>query len=221
MRATGYSITAVGSRQQNQDSFLVDNERGLFAVADGIGGGERGDVASLMAVTGIGAHPEGDTLLRETVETIQVAILKEAMESLGEARMGTTLTALRITDDKADLCHVGDSRCYRFAGGQLVQLTSDHETYDEGYGGPVLSSYLGIPTDTFVLQIQEETITLHSGDRLLLCSDGLYKQISENDLIQHIKSHFNEPAVLLQKLVDEAVKAEHSDNVTIVYVEIE
>ena len=102
-----------------------------------------------------------------------------------------------------------------------MQLTSDHETYDEGYGGPVLSSYLGIPTDTFVLQIQEEAITLHSGDRLLLCSDGLYKQISENDLIQHIKAHFNEPAVLLQKLVDEAVKAEHSDNVTIVYVEIE
>lgn len=220
MRATGYSITALGSRQQNQDSLLVDNERGIFAVADGIGGGERGDVASLMAVTGIAHHPEGDTMLRETVETIQEAILKEAMESLGEARMGTTLTAIRMQGETADLCHVGDSRCYRFANGHLVQLTTDHESYDETYGGPVLSSYLGIPTDIFVLQIQEETIALHAGDCLLLCSDGLYKQIPENDLINHINAHRGEPRVLLQKLVDQAVLAEHSDNVTVVYIEI-
>jgi PPM family protein phosphatase len=221
MRATGYSLSVIGSRKENQDSVLVDNERGLFAVADGIGGGERGDVASLMAVTGIAAHPEEGSLLRHTVETIQAAILKEALESLGEARMGTTLTALRVTDGRGELCHVGDSRCYRFHGGQLIQLTTDHESYDETYGGPVLSSYLGIPTDIFHMNIQEEVIPLQKGDRFLLCSDGLYKQIPENGLINLLQEGAADPVKMLETIVNTASVVEHSDNVSVVYLEIE
>ncbi len=218
MRATGYSISVLGSRKENQDAFLVDNERQIFAVADGIGGGERGDIASLMAVTGIGAHPE-EGRLRETVETVQQAILKEALESLGEARMGTTLTAVRFRDTKLELCHVGDSRCYKLREGLLQQLTTDHETFDEGYGGPVLSSYLGIPTDMFPFQVQDEDFVVAPGDRLLLCSDGLYKQIEENELIQIIQTESSDPAAMLKTLADKASSASHSDNVTIVYIE--
>lgn len=221
MRATGYSLSVIGSRKQNQDSVLVDNDRGLFAVADGIGGGERGDVASLMAVTGIAAHPDEGSLLRHTVETIQEAILKEALESLGEARMGTTLTAMRVTDGRAELCHVGDSRCYRFHGGQLIQLTTDHESYDESYGGPVLSSYLGIPTDLFHMIIQEEAIEIQKGDRFLLCSDGLYKQIPENDLVNMLRDGSSDPVKMLETIVNTASVVDHSDNVSVVYVEIE
>lgn len=220
MRATGYSISVLGSRQQNQDSLLVDNDRGLFAVADGVGGGERGEVASLMAVTGVGAHPD-EGRLRETVETVQEAILKEAMESLGEARMGTTLTAMWVKGATAELVHVGDSRCYRLNEGSMQQLTTDHETFDENYGGPVLSSYLGIPTDIFPFQVQEETLLLRKGDRFLLCSDGLYKQVPESDWVTEIQAHFQDPPAFLKILADRAAQATHSDNVTIVYVEIE
>jgi PPM family protein phosphatase len=223
MRVTGYAITALGSRKENQDSYMVDNDRSLFAVADGIGGGERGDVASLMAVTGVGAHPmdEQGARLRDTVDTIQEAVLREAMESLGEARMGTTLTCIRIQGNEGELVHVGDSRCYKFADGHLVLLTTDHESYDESYGGPVLSSYLGIPTDLFPFQVQEEAVPLKAGDRLLLCSDGLYKQVPENDLVATIQKHYTAPDAMLKALVAQAVTAEHSDNVTIVYIEFE
>lgn len=223
MRVTGYSISALGSRKENQDSFLVDNDRGLFAVADGIGGGERGDVASLMAVTGVGAHPveEAGARLRDTVETIQTAILKEAIESLGEARMGTTLTAMRVQGNQGELVHIGDSRCYRYASGHLSLLTQDHESFDEAYGAPVLSSYLGIPTDLFPLQVQEEILTLAPGERYLFCSDGLYKQVAENELVNQIQTFFQEPEKLLKQLIALAVQAEHSDNVTIVYLEVE
>lgn len=223
MRATGYAITALGSRKENQDSHLVDNDRGLFAVADGIGGGERGDVASLMAVTGVGAHPvdEPGARLVETVHTIQEAVLKEALESLGEARMGTTLTAIRIVGGEGELVHVGDSRCYRLTDGHLMQLTTDHEAYDEAYGAPVLASYLGIPTDLFPFQVQEETIQLSPGDRLLLCSDGLYKQVSENVLVDTIRKHAGNPQEMLKDLVAQAAAVEHSDNITIVFIEIE
>ncbi len=222
MRATGYSITALGSRKENQDAYLVDNENGLFAVADGIGGGERGEVASLMAVTGVGAHPvdEPGSTLRQTVETIQVAVLKEALASLGEARMGTTLTALRIQDGQAEMVHVGDSRCYRLESGHLVQLTVDHEAYDEGYGGPVLASYLGIPTDLFPFQVQEEKFPLKVGDRLLMCTDGLYKQIAENALVSTMQNLASDPSKMLKELIAQAVVADQSDNITIVYIEI-
>jgi serine/threonine protein phosphatase PrpC len=73
----------------------------------------------------------------------------------------------------------------------------------------------------FVLQIQEETLDLHAGDRFLICSDGLYKQVSENELVQQIQEKGHDPAEMLKNLVDLAVKAEHSDNVTVVYIEIE
>ncbi|MBY0370850.1 protein phosphatase 2C domain-containing protein [bacterium] len=221
MRITGYSITSIGARQQNQDSFLVDNERSLFAVADGIGGGERGDVASLMAVTGVGAHPDEGGRLRETVETIQQVVLKEAMDSLGDARMGTTLTAVRFKDSTLELCHVGDSRCYRYAAQHLQQLSTDHETFDEGYGAPVLSSYLGIPTDLFPFQVQDEDFPIAAGERYLLCSDGLYKQVSENDIMKMLETHAAEPQKLLEALVAAAVVAPFSDNVTIVYIEVD
>ena len=73
----------------------------------------------------------------------------------------------------------------------------------------------------FPFQIQEETLSLKAGDRILLCSDGLYKQVPENDLVTHIQANLGEPDKLLEFLVKQASTAEHSDNITVVYVEIE
>lgn len=219
MHFKGYSITAIGGREMNQDSLLCDNDRALYAVADGIGGGLRGEVASLMAVTGLGAHPEEATKLSETVQTLQAAILKEAMDSIGEALMGTTLTAVMLSGRTAELCHVGDSRCYLFTSDCLQQLTEDHETYDETLQAPVLSSYLGIPNDIHPLTIQEEMVTVKPGDRLLLCSDGLYKQISEARITEVIRQHGNNPEEILRILSTEAAAQEYSDNISIVYIE--
>ena len=206
----------------NQDSLLCDNDRALYAVADGIGGGLRGEVASLMAVTGLGAHPtpeEGSSRLSDTFQTLQAAILKEALDSIGEALMGTTLTAVLLSGHRGELCHVGDSRCYLYSKDCLQQLTEDHESFDETLQAPVLSSYLGIPSQVHPLTIQEDVITLHPGDRLLLCSDGLYKQVSEARIAEVIRAHAAQPEEILRILSTEAAKVEYSDNITIVYIE--
>lgn len=221
MHFKGYSITAIGGREMNQDSLLCDNDRALYAVADGIGGGLRGEVASLMAVTGLGAHPEPDegSRLSDTFQTLQAAILKEAMDSIGEALMGTTLTAIMLSGRRGELCHVGDSRCYLYTKDILQQLTEDHEAFDETLQAPVLSSYLGIPSELHPLTIQEDVITVHPGDRILLCSDGLYKQVSEARIAEVIRSHMGQPEEILRILSTEAAKAEYSDNISIVYIE--
>lgn len=221
MHFKGYSITAIGGREMNQDSLLCDNDRALFAVADGIGGGLRGEVASLMAVTGLGAHPEPEegARLSDTFQTLQAGILKEAMDSIGEALMGTTLTAILLDGHRGELCHVGDSRCYLYHKDILQQLTEDHEAYDETMQAPVLSSYLGIPSELHPLTIQEEQITVHAGDRIVLCSDGLYKQISEARMAEVIRTHLAQPEEILRILSTEAAKAEYSDNISIVYIE--
>jgi len=219
MKWKGFSITAIGSRQMNQDSLCVQDDSGIYAVADGVGGGLRGEVASLMAVTGIAAHPEENTL-KQTVELIQEAIYREAMESIGEALMGTTLTALYLKGEAAEMAHVGDSHCYRFQKGVLQQLTVDHELYDEEAHASVLASYLGIPTDLHPLQIQCETLPLVAGEHFLLCSDGLYKQVPEWKIAQIMTEKLDTPDEMLKTLVEEAIQASSSDNITIVFIQI-
>ena len=179
MKIKGYARSVIGSRQVNQDSFLVNDDLGLYAVADGVGGGMKGEVASKMAVDNVLAGAQNGQNLRSSFEAGQVQILKEALDTLGEALMGTTLTAVTLKDGFGQLCHAGDSRCYLYNGSFLKQLSEDHEYFDESLQSTVLSSYLGIPTDLHPLQIVEDTFSIEPGNRLILCSDGLYRQLTE------------------------------------------
>lgn len=222
MQWKGFAATALGSREMNQDSFLLNDARGLYAVADGVGGGARGEVASKMAVEGLELHhPDDGTRLSRTIEKLQEAVLKEAMDSLGDALMGTTLTSVHLIGQCAELCHVGDSRLYHYTDGLLRLMTEDHETFDENFQGPVLSSYLGLPPEFYPLRVQEEMVPVKPGDRLLICSDGLYKQMTERRIQDLIQSHLSDGQALVDLLVTEAGKAEYSDNITVVYVQIE
>ncbi len=220
MKVTGWAKSVVGSRDNNQDSYLVWPERNLFAVADGVGGGMKGEVASRMAVEAMKTLPEGSKDLQSVFIRGQEAVLKESMSTLGEALMGTTLTTVLVDADQVHLCHAGDSRCYLYDG-MLKQLTIDHEAYDETYGGPVLASYLGIPSDIMPLTLQQETFPVSAGNRLVLCSDGLYKQVTESRIAMLIKEKAGSPEALLEALCKEAAADPSSDNVTIVYVEID
>lgn len=220
MSYKGYSLSVIGSREMNQDSFLVAEEQGLFAVADGVGGGLKGEVASKMAVEGFRLHALPVGSLVPVVERLQADIYKEAMDILGEPLMGTTFTGIRARGDEVTLVHVGDSHCYHFTGGLLKLLTEDHESYEEALGGPVLSSYLGMPTDLHTLKIQEEVFSVGLGDLLLLCSDGLHRQISERQMIQLFKAHLAQPEMLVTALCAEASAADMSDNVTVVLVQV-
>ena len=221
MPLKSYSFSVIGSREMNQDSLLADEEKGLFAVADGVGGGLRGEIASSMAVEGLKLYASPMGSLAPAIQKLQEDILKEAMESLGDALMGTTLTAVRVRGTEATLGHIGDSRLYLFTESHLKLLTEDHESFDEGMGGPVLSSYLGMPSDIHPMRIQNEVFAVTPGDRLLLCSDGLYRQMTETRISQLIQVHFRQPQEMLAAMCAEASASEFSDNVTIVYVEID
>jgi serine/threonine protein phosphatase PrpC len=219
MKITGYGYSVIGGRETNQDSFLVDNNVKLYAVADGVGGGLRGEEASKMAVDGLQKKYIPGELLKPVITQLADDVLKEALESCnGQALMGTTLTAVQLTDNLIHLCHVGDSRAYLFDGSALQQLTEDHEFFDEESKGAVLSSYLGLDTRVHQLTVLEESIEAKPGQALLLCSDGLYKQMSEMQLVTHLRNHLSEPQKLLEQLCHEASKVEYSDNITIVLV---
>lgn len=197
---------------------LIDTAKGLFAVADGVGGGYRGEVASAIGVAEVANTPATEPL-RVCAERAQEKVLADALLNIGQALMGSTLTALRVKEGFAELAHVGDSRCYVYERPLLRLLTVDHEVYDEAAGQPVLSSYLGIAPEVAPITIFEDRVPLEAPVLFLLCSDGLYKQLTEERIVELIEE---EPD--LQKLVDrmaeEAVVVQYSDNVTIVAVRV-
>ncbi len=219
MKITGYGFSVIGGRETNQDSFLVDNTLHLFAVADGVGGGLRGEEASKMAVDGLQKNFQPGETLKPLIEKLAGDVLQEALESCnGQALMGTTLTAAQVTNNLVHVCHVGDSRAYLFDGTSLKQLTEDHEFFDEENQSLVLSSYLGLDTRIHELKIQEETFDMQPGQAVLLCSDGLYKQIAEMNLVNHLRTKLGEPQKLLESICEEASKVEYSDNITVVLI---
>ena len=221
MRIKGYSHSVIGGREKNQDSFLINDAKALYVVADGVGGGMKGEVASKMATDGFERLATTENDLSRVMTQLQEDVLKEALDTLGEALMGTTCTVVRIANYLATICHVGDSRLYLFREPIMRQLTEDHEYYDEGMKGTVLASYLGIPSDIHPLKILNEQVPLQTGDRLILCSDGLYKQMTETRMAAMIRELGSMPEGLVKTMAEEAAQKEHSDNVTIVYVEVE
>lgn len=220
MQLRGYSCSVIGSRDMNQDSLLVSDKKALYAVADGVGGGMNGEVASKMAVDGLDRDVKDPFALNQVFRTLQASILKEAMDRFGEAIMGTTLTALMVHEGEAFVCHVGDSRCYLFDQSQLRMLTEDQEMFDETIQATVLCSYLGLPTDVHPLKVFEERIKIQPGQKLILCSDGLYRQMTESRMVALIREMNAQPQALVQKLCEEAAQKSYSDNVTVVYVDV-
>lgn len=147
MKISSFGKTDTGkTRKNNEDSYVVDDPGGLYAVADGIGGHEGGEVASRMAIEGLsqivrepcsgadntpahGISAEGDatgSALSHAFTLVNETIRQAAAENPALLRMGTTLTALVFRETTAHLAHVGDSRAYRLRAGVLTQVTDDH-----------------------------------------------------------------------------------------------
>jgi len=219
MNPRGYAYSVIGSRELNQDAYLIENERGLYAIADGVGGGVKGEVASGMAVSLFKDLAPKEGSLTPTIERLQEEVFEESIRLLGEPLMGTTFTGLRIVGDRATLCHVGDSRCYLFSGGRLKQLTVDHEAFEESFQSPVLASYLGIPEDLYPLQVQEEVVQIAPTDLLLLCTDGLYRQVLEPEMVSLInRVHQKSVEDIPEQLCRVAETDPFSDNITVILI---
>jgi serine/threonine protein phosphatase PrpC len=201
----------------------------LVAVADGMGGHAGGEVASTIAITALSAKQiDEDSLLTVTKE-IDLAILDRSNAQPELAGMGTTLTALHLTGDAVGLLHVGDTRCYAFAGGKLNQLSNDHTvmqelidqgriTPDEAVNHPQRSllTHALMGDSGFDPVVQLYPIKL--GDQFLLCSDGLTGVLSDFEITKIIKKYDGQEIV--ENLVAETRAKGAPDNVTVIWAEV-
>jgi serine/threonine protein phosphatase PrpC len=226
---TAGTTDAGRKRRRNEDAFVLDPP--VFAVADGMGGAQAGEVASRLAAAAFREFHEADEL--EAEERV-AAIIQEANRRIYErarsdaqaSGMGTTITAALLTQTNVALGHVGDSRAYRLHGGTLEQLTEDHSlvadlvrsgrlTPEEADTHPqrsVITRALGtdaqVDVDTF-------TVPAEPGDVFLLCSDGLTTMVPEEEIVDTIqRSDTLEQAT--KALVKAANRAGGEDNVTVV-----
>lgn len=227
------SRTDVGHvRDHNEDSLIVVPP--LFAVADGMGGHEAGEVASELTIKTLSElapdHPDAQALER-AVEAANLNVLRAPSDGIGREGMGTTLTAAMIEGERLLIAQVGDSRAYLLHQGELQQLTRDHSLMmDLIEAGQITPEQARVHPNRSVItraigsdpnmkpDIYE--LNISSGDRLLLCSDGLSTML-EDDEIQSIMRHTPDPQQCASNLVDAALQAGGYDNVTVVVVDVE
>lgn len=229
-------------RKGNEDNFFVDERRGVFLVADGMGGHAAGEIASALAsravggtlVRGVDEELEADLLadaMKRSLHAAHEAILAHTQQDPSTEGMGTTLTALVVCSDGTyRLGHVGDSRMYLWRGGELRQVTRDHtwvqREVDEGRLTPsaarkhpyshILTRALGAdPSDAPDLQAGQ----LEAGDLLLLCSDGLTGMVTDRNLERIMQSPVSSEE-RIEEMIVLANKRGGRDNITAVIVEI-
>jgi PPM family protein phosphatase len=226
-------------RKNNEDSLLVGEgrDRSLFAVADGIGGFEAGEVASSIAVDVLKDLAPSDSL-DEAIREANRRILESARSDEKLSGMGTTVVAVRFRgaggssadEPIAEVSHVGDSRAYLLRGGEMKPVTEDHSlvaelvrsgdlTRAEASEHPqrnLITRALGaeeeVAVDTAVLPVEV-------GDRLLLCSDGLSDMVPEAK-ISEILSSANDPEGGARALVSAALDGGGADNITVVVIDV-
>ncbi|HUH01590.1 MAG TPA: PP2C family serine/threonine-protein phosphatase [Kofleriaceae bacterium] len=224
-------------REGNEDTLLVDQELGLFAVLDGMGGHMAGDVASSKArdviherVRAGRSTMDPRLLLVEAINRASAAVHAEATSRRDRHGMGTTAVALLMVDDShAVLAHVGDSRAYLMREGRMQLLTRDHTVVaeliangaispDEANHHPyksVLSRNLGAKPEARPDLLD---IALQPGDRVLLCSDGL-TGFASSDAVEQILGGVEDPINASRDLIELALRGGGGDNVTVVVVE--
>ena len=229
------SRTDVGLRRKvNEDSLLVRTERGLWAVADGMGGHDAGDVASSKVTESLLDLPQADGL--DDLVGSAVAALKKVNEELielagadGKRSIGSTVVGLAIADGQFRCFWAGDSRAYRIRDQQIVQLTRDHSLVqdlvdagmlqpDEAEGHPnanIITRAVGVAND---LKIDTVSGDVRTGDRFLLASDGVTRLVSDQELVAELTS--NATAIAAKKLIDTVLSRGAPDNASLIITRI-
>lgn len=227
-------ISHVGAvRDNNEDAIYCDLKTGVFVVADGVGGKEAGEVASATAVRMVAEKAWEDLeadpaeMLREAFYEANNLIYNRGREPDMEG-MGTTMTAVAIKDDKLTIVHVGDSRAYLFNKNEIRQLTNDHslvaQLVREGQIEPEEAKHhprknilmKAIGQDALVEVDMVET-TWTTGDYLLLCSDGLYNLVEEQEM-QEITLRVAELRTAVEFLAEAAFNRGGYDNISLILI---
>ena len=238
-------------REKNEDNVLISSELSLGVVADGMGGHSAGEIASNIAVSvlaetvrKIDAHTlqipdnflpqlsRAERKLLLAANLANAAIYSTAQTADTYHMMGTTLTGLIIEDNLAIVVHVGDSRLYLLRNDKIIQITTDHSLAmehirrglltkaeaDHSKIQNILTRAMGIKRN---IEFDLLKFPVHENDVLLLCSDGLYKGLNENQIGDFLRAGKNTPLVkLCKQLVYESNERDGQDNVSCVLIKV-
>lgn len=236
LRLDAALVSVTGARPENEDAAFAGSD--LLVVADGVGGNVGGAVASALAVEAVRAvvaltgapHTAGG--LRAAVESANARLAHAVAADPGLAGMATTLTAVTVSGDRLELAHVGDTRAYLLRDGRLRQLTEDQTvvqslvdagliSVDMARTHPLRSVLLGAlhGADGDLQHVTVAGEQARSGDRLLVCSDGL-SGVVEPSLVERVLAAEPAPAAAASRLVRAALAAGTHDDVTVVVADV-
>ncbi len=236
-----YSALDIGKKKRiNDDSLLVHEltenkaylkKGNLYIIADGVGGLSKGDIASKTAVENIKKYYyslKSTNLKRSLSKAIKKANLEILSLSSEEDKMCTTVVCLAIKDNKIFVANVGDSRAYLLRDGKLVKLSQDHSyvaervrlgelTEEEARVHPRKNIILRCLGDSEKLKVDMFSYKIIKGDKLLLCSDGLWGELPHKKLVELVKIE-SEKAII--QLIEEANKAGGNDNISVILIDV-
>ena len=232
VRLVAHAVTDVGRvRDGNEDGYRIDDRTGLVAVADGMGGHVGGEIASAIALEALVAAVANGRPIRDAIGEANEAVIEKADSDQALRGMGTTLTAATLASGGTLLIgHVGDSRAYLVHDGELQQITDDHSLVEEmvqkGQLTPeqaevhpqrsIVTRAIGIDPD---IEVDVYPVELHTGDRVLLCSDGLTDMVRA-EAIGAILAREPDGQRAAQLLVESANAAGGNDNITALVIDV-
>jgi serine/threonine protein phosphatase PrpC len=228
------SVTDTGRRRRhNEDAYVC--EPPLFAVADGMGGAQAGELASGLAAAALRDETSelagGEQRVDDLIQEANRRVYQRQSQDASASGMGTTMTVALVEDGRVAIGHVGDSRAYLIRDRKLEQLTEDHSLVaelvrsgklspEEAEGHPqrsVITRALGTDPDVDVDTFSVET---KPGDLFLLCSDGLTSMVDDETILREVERNRGDLAKAAKALVRAANKGGGEDNITVVFFEI-
>jgi serine/threonine protein phosphatase PrpC len=229
----GHGTDTGKKRRRNEDEYVV--EPPLFAIADGMGGAQAGELASSLAAGAVrddeSVSGSGERRVTDLIQEANRRVYQRSSQDASASGMGTTMTVALVENGAVVFGHVGDSRAYLIRDGRLEQLTEDHSLVAElvrsGKLSPeeaethpqrsVITRALGtdpdVDVDTFSMPTQ-------AGDLFMLCSDGLTSMVEDETILEAAEKHRNDLQAAVKALIRAANKGGGEDNITGVLFEI-
>ena len=242
-------ISRIGKvRNDNEDNFLfngktlpTDNtgllkavymegntkEAQVMAVFDGMGGEMSGEIAAATAAETLteccavlnSKAMKARSFLSDAIDVMNAAVHKKS-KALGLNRSGTTTAMLYLSLDQMYIANVGDSRIYRYASDELEQLSEDDVIYNPNLKNQHLTQYIGVDADRYSLQMHIKKGELSDGDIVLLCTDGLYNTLKEDEICQILKDELKDLTKCVERLANAVEENGGDDNCTVIIVKL-
>ncbi len=236
MNTTAYGQTHQGLvRSNNEDFFIINDQKSLFLLADGMGGHNAGEVASKGAcrLYDTDFDPDASDLpshMSEVFKRTNERIFKQAGNEPELQNMGATFIVCHISNSSAHILHAGDVRCYHFRNGKLKQVTDDHSlvgellkqgelTEKEARQHPLKNRVTKAVGPRETIDPDYNKVELRAGDIILLCCDGLWNMVDNNNICAVLKTD-GTAQDKAGELINRALQAGGEDNITVLLIQI-